>query len=130
MFILLIYRDPSAWGALTDAERAGVARGHDAFQRSVREMVFTEALAEPRATRTVRVRDGQVAVAHAPYLKTRSFLCGYYLIDSERLDRAIELAARVPEAHYAAVEVRELIGQFGTEPPYGLDAPENHERWG
>lgn len=114
MFILLIYRDPRRWDALSAAERAAAAREHDEFQRSVPEMAFVETLTEPTETTTVRVRAGRVTATNAPYLETPAFLCGYYLVDCEVRERAIELAAALPDARYAAVEVRELTYQFGT----------------
>jgi hypothetical protein len=115
VFILLIYRDPETWDPLSATQRAAVAREHDAFQASVSELVFTEALDDPAQTVTVRVRSGKPAVTRTRYLDTRAFVCGYYLIDSDSRDRAVELASRVPDARYAAVEVHELTYQFGTQ---------------
>lgn len=115
MYILLIYRDPAAWRSLTAGERAAVAREHDAFQRSVTELVFAEAFADPARAATVRVRDGRARAVAGLYLDGPAFLSGYYLVDCDRRERALELAARVPDARHAAVEVRELTYQFGTE---------------
>jgi hypothetical protein len=85
VYILLIYRDPDAWRTLRRDERAAVSRDHDAFQRSVPEIVFTEAFADPAD-----------------------------VVDCDSRERAIELAARIPEARQAGVEIRELTYQFGT----------------
>lgn len=104
MFILLIYRDSATWASLTADQRAAVARDHDAFQPSVTEIELTEAFADLPQAATVRVRDGDTSVTEAPYLDTPANLCGYYLIDCTSRDRAIELAARIPDARYAAVE--------------------------
>jgi hypothetical protein len=122
VYILLIHRAPATWDALTAEQRGAVAREHDAFQRSVAELVFTEAFADPAEAVMVRVRDGKADVIAPPYAAPRVDLRGYYLIDCSRRDRAIALAARVPDARYAAVEVRELTHQFGTRFPDDLSS--------
>jgi hypothetical protein len=113
-YILLIYRDSATWESMTDEQRREIARGHDRFQSTVSEMVFTEALADPSQTIVVRVRGDASKATPGPYQETRHFLCGYYLVDCAG-ERAVELAALVPEARYTAVEVRPLTVQLGTE---------------
>ena len=55
-----------------------------------------------------RVRDGKSQVLDGPYAETKEQLGGYYLIEAENLDAAIEWGARCPGAAYGSVEVRPL----------------------
>jgi hypothetical protein len=68
----------------------------------------------PVATATsVRIREGKRLVTDGPFAETREQLGGYYLIDVENLDEAIDVAARIPGARHGTVEVRPLIELSG-----------------
>jgi hypothetical protein len=54
----------------------------------------------------VQVRDGDTLVMDGPFAETKETLGGYYLIDAETLDEAIEWAARIPAARDGKVEIR------------------------
>lgn len=68
-----------------------------------------EPLHLPDAATTVRVRDGDALVTDGPYLETREWLGGYYVLDCRDLDEAIELAALCPFAAEGGVEVRPIL---------------------
>jgi hypothetical protein len=72
-------------------------------------------VADPALARTVRVRDGVTAATPGPLRVGGAPLAGYWVVDCEDLERAVELAARLPEAGTAAVEVRPLMGPSGME---------------
>jgi hypothetical protein len=48
-------------------------------------------------------------VTDGPYLEAKEFLAGYYLVDCESRERAIELAAMIPDAAFNAMEVRPVM---------------------
>ena len=61
------------------------------------------------------MRDGVAETTDGPFADAREQLMGYWLIDCDSLDRALELAALLPGAGTAAVEVRPLMDPFGME---------------
>jgi hypothetical protein len=63
----------------------------------------------PSKSKTVRVRDGETLVTDGPYVETKELVGGYFLVELDDLDQAIELAARVPVARKGSVEIRPLI---------------------
>jgi hypothetical protein len=68
-----------------------------------------EQLQPPESATTVRVSDGKALVTDGPFADTKEILGGLYLVEAEDLDRALELAARIPAARLGgAVEVRLL----------------------
>jgi hypothetical protein len=66
---------------------------------------------QPVATATtVRVRDGEALTTDGPFVETKEAFGGFYLIDVQNLDDALEFAATVPAARNGgAVEVRPLV---------------------
>ncbi|MGH2965735.1 MAG: YciI family protein [Solirubrobacterales bacterium] len=62
------------------------------------------------AATTVRVEDGKTLTTDGPFAETKEVLGGYYLVEADDLDAAIELAARIPAARLGgAIEVRPLV---------------------
>jgi len=58
---------------------------------------------------SVRVRDGKRFVTDGPFAETREQLGGYFLVEANNLDEAIDIAARIPMARKGTVEVRPVI---------------------
>lgn len=81
-----------------------------------------EQLAGSTAATTVRVRDGNRLVTDGPFTETKEVLGGYYIIECDNLDDALEAAARCPGALYGSIEVRPIIGMAMPETS-GANAP-------
>ena len=73
----------------------GIFKGGDALQPTA------------NAT-TVRVRDGKTQVTDGPFAETKEALGGYYLLECDTLDQAVEVASRIPTAKFGSVEVRPI----------------------
>lgn len=84
----------------------------------LREGIHTagERLEGSSSATTVRVRDGNRLVTDGPYAETKEVLGGYYIIECDDLDKALEAAARCPGAVGGSIEVRPIIGMPATAP--------------
>ncbi|WP_020577752.1 YciI family protein [Actinopolymorpha alba] len=113
-YILLIYQNPATWATLSEEERNGLMNEAGEIWKELTESgewVGGEALADSSQTKTVRVRDGVPAVTDGPFSETKEQLAGYCIVDCATPERAIEIAARWPDARYWAMEVRPLHGE-------------------
>lgn len=79
------------------------------------ELVSGAPLADPGATRLVRVRDGGTDVTDGPFIEGKEQLAGYFVVDCESEQRACEIASRFPDARFATVEVRPIMDLGGQE---------------
>jgi hypothetical protein len=118
-FLLIMNVNPAVLDALTEEERNEIGEGHGAFIDAIKksgEMITTLALADPSQTAVVRVRGGQPVVTDGPFLEAKEYLGGFYLIDCESKERAIELAALIPDTKIEGlgVEVRPVMFSDGT----------------
>ena len=111
-YVILIYRNPESramWESFPAAERAvglQVYRELNAELTASGELLATEALSYPEDGRAVRRRaDGTIA-SDGPYAEVKEHLAGFYLVDVAGLDRAVEIAGRIPESGMGLVEVR------------------------
>lgn len=117
-FLLIMHMNPAIMEALTEDERQELMGGHGEFIKTIREsgeMISTEALADPSQSSVVRVRGGVPVVTDGPYLEAKEFLGGYYLVDVASRDRALELAALIPDARFSGlgIEVRQVVFSGG-----------------
>ena len=98
---------------MNDAERAGLLRDFEDLMREISEsgeLVTAQALADPLTARSVRVRDGESLVTDGPFVEAKEQMAGYFVVDCATPERAEEIAGRFPDARFAAVEVRPLMG--------------------
>jgi hypothetical protein len=59
---------------------------------------------------TVRVEDGQTLTTDGPFATTKEVLGGYYLLEADDIDAALDVAARIPAARLGgAIEVRPVV---------------------
>jgi len=117
-YMLLIYSNPTSWAALSEAERSGLNAEYGTFTKGIidsGEFVSGDALADTNAASTVRVRGGKTDVTDGPFVEFKEHLAGYYVVDCKDLDRALALAAKIPDARLSGVEVRPVMDMGGTE---------------
>lgn len=107
-YMLLIFGDEQAAMQATPAQREEEGKAYEAFTRSIRDSgnYLDGDPFQPRAAATtVRVRDGKSTTADGPVDPSREQLLAYYKVEAENPDQAVELAARIPGAHYGSIEV-------------------------
>jgi len=110
-FMALIYGDRSRWETFTAEQREEAYAEYRAFADDARAagvMVGGDELASTRDATTVRVRDGETLVTDGPYAEVKEALGGYYVLECDTIDDAVDYAARIPGAGHGAVEVRPI----------------------
>jgi hypothetical protein len=67
-------------------------------------------LGELSTSTTVRVSDGETVTTDGPFAETKEYLGGFYLIEADNIDDAIEFASKIPAARTGgAIEVRPVV---------------------
>ena len=110
-YMLLIYSGeaPEAWERLSEDEQNAVLGEYMAISTS--PGVTGGAQLQPANTATtIRVQDGKALTTDGPFAETKEVLGGYYVLEADDLDTALEVAARIPAARLGgAVEVRPQV---------------------
>jgi hypothetical protein len=111
-YMLLIYSDEDAWASMPEEERSGITQEYFALTSELQEKgdyVAGAPLQPTSAATTVRVRDGEQLVTDGPFAETKEQLGGYYLVETESVDEALEWAAKIPAARHGTIEVRPVM---------------------
>ena len=120
-YVILIYSNPASkeiWESFTPEQQAegyGVYAALNEDLVNSGEMIVSEALADPAMAKRITVRDGQTMSSDGPFAEVKEHLAGFYLVECESQERAVEVAGRIPEATLGLVEVRPVLDLAGME---------------
>ena len=115
-YMMLVYSTQGPDG-LTPEEETRIWGGHQrVMEEATRKAVLVgaEPLAPTSTATTVRMQDGKPLVVDGPFAETKEHLAGYYIIDCQNLDEAIEWAAKIPtgcQGNQGCIEIRPMRWQ-------------------
>jgi hypothetical protein len=122
-YLLALFGDESGWDDVSPEEMKAGMEPWDRYGQQVTEAgVFLagEGLQESATATTVKVGEGDDRiVTDGPFAETKEQLGGFYLLDCENLDEALEWAKKVPLRPGGSIEVRPVMDytQFGYDDP-------------
>ncbi len=111
-FMLLIYTDGAAgesWDRLSEDEQKAILGEYGAISQTP-GVVGGAQLAPVTTATTVQVQDGRTLTTDGPFAETKEVLGGFYTVEADNIDKALEVAARIPAARMGGkIEVRPLV---------------------
>jgi len=120
-YLIMVLSNPESAAALrslSEQEGREFGRRHRALSEALAdsgELVVSEGLDDQANAVRVRLRDGETMTTDGPFAEVKEQLAGFYLVECESLERAVELAAQVPDAAFTDVEVRPVLDLRGME---------------
>jgi hypothetical protein len=117
-YMLLIYGNEELWESFPQSEFERVIAETNALQAELRasgEFVGAWGVADQVNAKTVHLENGLPVVTDGPYIEAKEYLASFDIIDCESLERALEIAARVPFARIGKVEVRPLMHEAASD---------------
>ena len=110
-YLLLIYSNEAEDAKMTPEEQQANMNAYWAFTKELNESgnnLGGEALQPISSATSVRVRDGQTITSDGPFAETKEQLGGFYMVNADNLDDAIQWAAKIPGAQHGTIEVRPI----------------------
>lgn len=113
-YVILMQVDPAVLDQLTDEQQHHIQNGHAEFIASTKEhgeFIATQALGDPSKSKVIRSSGGRPEVTDGPFVESKEFMGGFYLVDVEDEARAVELAKQIPDADIPglALELRPVM---------------------
>jgi hypothetical protein len=111
-YLLLLYGAPFR----PEDIQPSAFEAHMTFTRELHEagaFVDSAPLAPVEAAKTVRIKRRERIVVDGPFAETKEVLGGYYLIEAESIDAAVEWAKRLESDVDGSIEVRPLLSISG-----------------
>ena len=110
-YVLLIYGDEATWGAMSQEDMLKMYAEHRAYGEAMTKADVIRGGSELKPTSsatTIRFEGGKTAITDGPFAETREQLAGFYLIEVENLEQAIDWAEKMPGMSSGSVEIRPL----------------------
>ena len=111
-YVCLIYQGSTplpgtdAWNELPEQEQQKVYADYGALNTTPGVEPGLP-LGLPQNATTVKVDDGRVLTTDGPFVAVKEAIGGFYVLEADDLDAAIEVASRVPAARLGgAIEIR------------------------
>lgn len=113
-YLLLIYSNEDSGKEMPEEAKNAFMQAYFDYPQTVAEktkatLLGGEGLHPTAAATTVKIRAGKTMTTDGPFAETKEQLGGYYVIEAENLDVAIEAAALIPSAPYGRIEVRPIM---------------------
>jgi hypothetical protein len=114
-YMLLIYSREDLDAAASREAMQAVMEGHRAvMQEAAKKGVLrgAEPLKPTSTATTVRIQNGQALTTDGPFAETKEQLAGYYILECQNLDEAIDWARKIPTSCLGGegcVEIRPII---------------------
>jgi hypothetical protein len=108
-YALLIYRTNPPSVPVPELEEKQALKRHRTLQTDAagkKQLHAVARLEEPSAARTVRTRRAGHDVTDGPFIEAKEWLVGFYLVDCENEEQALERAKQICCDRYHAIEVR------------------------
>jgi len=113
-YMLLVYSRETDFAEASPQDLQRVRAGHWAVIDETRQrgiFLAGEPLQPTATATTIRKEDGKPLVLDGPFAETKEQLAGYYILDCNNLDEAIEWAAQIPtgcKGGEGCIEIRPL----------------------
>jgi hypothetical protein len=107
-YAMLIYQGPALerQAELTEEEQKQVYADYEQINQT-QGVTPGVPMGLPENATTVRVEGGKTLTTDGPFIGMKEAVGGWFILEADDLDAAIEVAARVPAARYGgAVEIR------------------------
>jgi hypothetical protein len=95
-------------GLATPAEMAATDVFNERLQADG-HWVFAAGLGAPSTATVIDNRDGEAVVTDGPFVESKEYLAGFWIMDAPDLDVALKLAAEGSKACNRKVEVRPFL---------------------
>jgi hypothetical protein len=109
--MLLIVEKPGDRWERSEAEGRELYDRMMQFSESLKSrglLKMSQALRTDELAVRVEVRDGRHTMIDGPFAEAKEMVGGFFLLDCEKREQAVAIAAECPAAQWATVEVREL----------------------
>ena len=114
-YMFLIYTEEGNESQMAPTEREAMMSDYFAFTKAARNagvLVAGDELKPTSTATTLRLHGNQLATTDGPFAETKEQLGGFYILECQDMDEAVDWAAKIPGAKHGSIEVRPIVN-FG-----------------
>ncbi|CAN5611128.1 YciI family protein [soil metagenome] len=111
-YLLLIYAEEARYADFTEEQLQDYSARHNQLGQDARDAgIFLDAqrLQPAQTARSIALRGDKLIVSDGPFAETKEQLGGFYYIDVETPEEALEWAKRIPQNGSTTIEIRPIL---------------------
>jgi|KBSSwiStaDraftv2_1062776.scaffolds.fasta_scaffold154288_1 hypothetical protein len=109
-YLLFLYSEPDAFKDTSPAEMQAIIQKYREWRMRLQKtgaIVGGEKLQDGTG-RLMRRTGGETSVLDGPYTESKEIIGGFFKIQAENFDQAVETARDCPHLEYGTIEIREV----------------------
>ncbi|HEU4765864.1 MAG TPA: YciI family protein [Pyrinomonadaceae bacterium] len=109
-YLLFLYEEPGAFNDTSPDEMQAIIQKYRDWRLRLQKtgkIVGGEKLQDGTG-RLMRRTDGETSVLDGPYTESKEIIAGFFEIQAENYDQAVETARDCPHLDYGTIEIREV----------------------
>ena len=117
-FMCLVYIDETSFAGMSEADNIKltdetIVADHDLRRRG--HLILSQPLQDPGTGVSIRIREGKTLRTDGPFVESKEWLGGFYLIEARDLEEAVAIANEDPMARIGRIEIRPTLEQTHSE---------------
>jgi hypothetical protein len=108
-YMMLIYLDENLLNEEQQAKCYAESAGYARELHAAGKYVATGPLQPTLTATSIRHQEGKRIITDGPFAETREQLGGFFIVNAENLDEAIDIAGKIPAGRFGTVEIRPMI---------------------
>jgi hypothetical protein len=108
-YLCLMYHGVDDEPRLSAEEHVALIRETLAYDQELVDgghMIESAALQGPGTAKTIKVRKGKAIVSDGPFVESKEYVGGFFFLEANDLEEAIEIVSKIPPARIGVVELR------------------------
>jgi len=108
-YLLLCCHEEKKLDSMSETECVVVMEETMAYCEALKQsghLLEVEQLEPVQTAMTVQVRNGKLSVTDGPFAETKEQVGGFFLINAQDLNEAIQVASKFPSVRFGSMEVR------------------------
>jgi hypothetical protein len=109
-FLLLLTDTPSTFSGMSPEEIQAIIGKYRAWRQKLTDAgkLHGGHKLKDEGGKIMTRRAGQVSVVDGPFVETKEIIGGYFVMEAENYNEAVELSRDCPHLAYGTIEIREI----------------------
>ena len=107
-YMLLLRDEPSVFADLSPEEMQKTMQRYGDWRRSLQNRITIGQKLKDGEGRVMRSENSKLIVTDGPFTETKEVMGGFFVIEAENYDQAVEVAKTCPHMDFGSIEVRQV----------------------
>lgn len=105
-YMLLLRDDPSGFADSSPEEIQEIMQRYIAWRASLQSRILAGNKLKDGEGRVLRKENGKPSVIDGPFAEAKEVMGGFFVLEADSYDQAVELAKTCPHMEFGSIEVR------------------------